>query len=52
MDARFDAFLPGVLRDALGIEASCGMLWIVGGALSVWSGLSTRCTLGPIFRLS
>lgn len=52
IDARLDMFLPGVLREALGLSASCGMLWIVGGASTVWRGLSTRCTLGPILRFS
>jgi hypothetical protein len=52
VDARLDIFRPEVLRGALGLSASCGTLWIVGVASSVWSGFSTRCTLGPIFRLS
>jgi hypothetical protein len=51
-DARLDVFLPSLLRGALGIEASCGMLWIAGRAAPTWSGLSMRCALGPIFRLS
>jgi hypothetical protein len=51
-DARVDVFLPSLLRGALGIEASCGMLGIVGRAAPTWSGLSMRCALGPIFRLS
>jgi hypothetical protein len=49
VDARLDVFLPGFLRGALGLSASCGTLWI---ASTVWSGFSTRCALGPIFRLS
>ena len=48
VDARLDAFLPGVLRGALGLSVSCGTLWMVS---PVWSGLSMRCTLGPIFRV-
>jgi hypothetical protein len=52
VDARLDAFLPSVLRGALGIEASCGTLWMVGVASSGWSGFTTRCTLGPILRVS
>jgi hypothetical protein len=51
-DARLDIFRTEVLRGALGLSASCGMLWMVGVASSGWSGFSTRCTLGPIFRLS
>jgi hypothetical protein len=52
VDARLDLFRPEVLRGTLGLSASCGTLWIVGGASPVWSGFSTRCTLGPILRLS
>jgi hypothetical protein len=52
VDARLDIFRPEVLRGALGLSASCGTLWIVGGASPVWSGFSTRCALGPILRLS
>jgi hypothetical protein len=48
VDARIDAFLPGLLRGALGLSATCGTLWIVGGA--VWNGLSTQCSMGPIYR--
>jgi len=49
VDARVDAFLPGLLEGAVGLSATCGMLWFVGGD-SVWSGLSARCALGPIVR--
>jgi hypothetical protein len=52
VDARLDAFLPGVLRGALGLSASCGTFWMVGVASSGWSGFTMRCTLGPIFRVS
>ena len=48
-DARLDVFLPSLLRGALGLSANCGTLWITS---TIWSGFSTRCTLGPIFRLS
>jgi hypothetical protein len=52
VDASLDIFRPDVLHGALGLSASCGTLWIVGAASPVWGGFSTRCTLGPIFRLS
>jgi hypothetical protein len=52
VDARLDAFLPELLRSALGLSASCGTIWMIGVASSGWSGFSTQCTLGPIFRLS
>ena len=52
LDARVDVYIHGVLRDAVGISASCGTLWITGQASVVWSGFSTRCTLGPILRMS
>jgi hypothetical protein len=51
-DARLDIFRENLLRGALGLSANCGTLWIVGQASSMWSGFSTRCTLGPILRLS
>jgi hypothetical protein len=48
LDARVDAFHPGLLRGALGLSATCGTFWIVGDA--IWNGFSTQCTLGPIVR--
>ena len=52
LDTRLDVFIHGVLRDAAGVSASCGTIWIVGQASVVWSGFATRCSLGPIFRLT
>lgn len=52
LDGRIDAFLPSLVRGALGLSANCGTLWMVGVPTSGWSGFSTWCTLGPILRLS
>lgn len=51
-EARLDMFRSGFLQGALGLSASCGTIWIVGQASTIWSGFSTRCTLGPILRLT
>jgi hypothetical protein len=46
---RLDAFGP-YLSGALGIFLDCAGNWITGGANAVWSGVSARCSLGPILR--
>ena len=48
--ARLDVFGP-YLSGALGVSLDCAGTWITGH-VSVWSGLSGRCSAGPIFRFS
>lgn len=48
-DLRLDVFGP-FLEGALGLSADCGGTWITGRAAPVWSGVSVRCSLGPIVR--
>ncbi len=47
--ARLDLFGP-FLSEALGISIDCGAIWIMGSASPVWSGVSLRCSAGPIVR--
>jgi hypothetical protein len=47
--ARLDLFGP-YLSGTLGISVDCGGAWITGGADAVWSGVSVRCSAGPILR--
>ena len=47
--ARLDLFGP-FLSEALGISIDCGAVWIMGAASPVWSGVSVRCSAGPIVR--
>jgi len=49
--ARFDIFGP-YLSGALGVSVDCAGAWIIGGADAVWSGISVRCSAGPILRLT
>jgi hypothetical protein len=48
---RLDVFGP-YLSGALGISVDCGGAWITGRTAPVWSGVSVRCSAGPIFRFS
>ncbi len=50
-DLRLDVFGP-FLSDALGISVDCAGTWIIGSAAPVWSGVSLRCSLGPIIRFT
>jgi hypothetical protein len=49
--ARLDLFGP-YLSGALGVSVDCGGTWITGGADAVWSGVSVRCSAGPILRFA
>ena len=49
--ARVDIFGP-YLSGGLGISLDCAAAWITGGAADVWSGVSVRCSAGPILRFS
>jgi hypothetical protein len=48
---RADFFGP-YLSSALGISLDCVGVWITGGASPVWSGVSVRCSAGPILRFT
>jgi len=47
---RADIFGP-YLSGALGISLDCAGVWITGRE-AVWSGVSVRCSAGPILRLT
>jgi len=47
--ARLDVFGP-YLSGGLGISVDCAAIWIMGDAYSVWSGVSVRCSAGPILQ--
>ena len=47
--ARLDVFGP-YLSGALGVSMDCAGIWITGRASPVWSGVSVRCSAGPILR--
>jgi hypothetical protein len=49
--ARLDLFGP-YLSGGLGVSVDCAALWITGRASPVWSGVSVRCSAGPIFRFT
>jgi hypothetical protein len=49
--ARVDVFGP-YLSGALGIALDCASTWITGSASPVWSGVSVRCSAGPILRFT
>ena len=49
--ARFDIFGP-YLSGALGISVDCAGTWITGSAAPIWSGVSVRCSAGPILRFT
>ncbi len=48
---RIDLFGP-YLSGALGVSVDCSGTWITGSAAAVWSGVSMRCSAGPILRLT
>ena len=48
---RADVFGP-YLSGALGIALDCAGVWIAGSASPVWSGVSVRCSAGPILRFT
>jgi hypothetical protein len=50
-DLRLDLFGP-YLSGGLGISIDCAGTWITGGASPVWSGLSMRCSAGPVLRFA
>ena len=47
---RIDIFGP-YLSEGLGIAVDCSGTWITGGA-AVWSGVSVRCSAGPVLRFT
>jgi hypothetical protein len=47
---RIDVFGP-YLAGGLGIAVDCSGAWITGGA-GVWSGVSVRCSAGPVLRFT
>jgi hypothetical protein len=49
--ARLDIFSP-YLSGGLGISVDCAGAWITGRAFPVWSGISVRCSAGPILRFT
>jgi hypothetical protein len=49
--ARVDIFGP-YLSGGLGISVDCSGAWITGSAAAVWSGVSVRCSAGPILRFA
>jgi len=51
VSARLDLFGP-YLSGGLGISVDCGAVWITGDASPVWSGVSVRCSAGPILRFT
>ena len=46
---RLDIFGP-YLSGALGVAVDCAGTWITGSAAPVWSGVSVRCSAGPLLR--
>jgi hypothetical protein len=50
-DVRLDLFGP-YLSGSLGISIDCAGTWITGGASPVWSGVSVRCSAGPVLRFA
>jgi hypothetical protein len=51
LGVRVDIFGP-FLTGALGFSADCSIVWITGSAAPVWSGISGRCSAGPIVRFA
>jgi hypothetical protein len=49
--ARLDVFGP-YLSGSLGVSIDCAAAWITGSAFPVWTGVSVRCSAGPIFRFA
>ncbi len=50
-NVRLDVFGP-YLSGGLGVAVDCGFIWITGQADAVWTGVSVRCSAGPILRFS
>ena len=50
-DVRLDIFGP-YLSGSLGISIDCADTWFTGGASAVWSGVSVRCSAGPVIRFA
>ncbi len=48
---RLDLFGP-YLSGAFGVAIDCSGTWILGGASPLWSGVSVRCSAGPLLRFS
>src|SRR5262249_43695643 len=48
---RVDVFGP-YLSGGLGISIDCAGAWITGSASPVWSGVSVRCSAGPVLRFT
>jgi hypothetical protein len=48
---RLDLFGP-YIEGGLGISVDCALAWITGSADAVWSGVSVRCSAGPILRFT
>jgi len=46
---RLDVFGP-YLSGGLGVSVDCAAAWITGSASAVWSGISVRCSAGPLLR--
>jgi hypothetical protein len=49
--ARVELFGP-YLAGGLGVSVDCAAAWITGSASPVWSGVSVRCSGGPILRFT
>jgi hypothetical protein len=48
---RLDLFGP-YLSGGLGVSVDCAGTWITGSAALIWSGVSVRCSAGPILRFT
>jgi hypothetical protein len=48
---RLDLFGPFLSR-ALGLSVDCAGAWVTGSAAPVWSGVSLRCSAGPVLRFT
>nr|AYM54518.1 hypothetical protein [Racemicystis crocea] len=48
---RLDIFGP-YLSGAIGISVDCSGAWITGSADAVWTGISVRCSAGPVLRFA
>jgi hypothetical protein len=49
--ARLDLFGP-YIEGGLGVSVDCAGAFITGSADAVWSGVSVRCSAGPILRFA
>jgi hypothetical protein len=48
---RVDVFGP-YLSESFGVSIDCAGAWITGSAFPVWTGVSVRCSAGPILRFA